>query len=93
MIFKPATRQLFSDDVEFIKTMFCPHNVKWDELAQADGTKNRTCLICQKSITDTENHTDHEILDLVRKTPEICLKIHPNQKNIKVIVQYDHRNK
>jgi len=93
MIFKPATRQLFADDGTFIKSMFCPSNVKWDELARLDGTTNRTCLICQKSISDTSTLTDSQIIDLVRKDPDICLKIHPDQENIKVIIQYDHRNK
>jgi len=93
MIFRPATQQLFSDDGTFIKKLFCPRNVKWDDLSQAAGAANRTCSICQKNIFDTANCTDRQIIDLVRNDPSICLKISPNQQNMKILIQYDHRVK
>jgi hypothetical protein len=91
MIFKPATKQLFTDDGTLIKELSCPKNIKWDDLSQADGTANRTCSICQKNIFDTANCTDRQIIDLVRNEPSICLKINPDQENIKIIIQYDYR--
>ena len=91
MIFSPATRTLSSDEGVFIKHIFCEKNVKWNDLAHTDGTANRLCTICQKQIFDTANCTDRQIIDLVRNDPSICLKISPDQGNIKIVIQYDHR--
>jgi hypothetical protein len=91
MIFNPATRQLLSDDGTLIKELFCPNKVNWDDLPQIDSAASRTCSICQKNIFDTENCTDRQIIDLVRNDPSICLKISPDQRNIKVITKYDYR--
>lgn len=90
MIFRPATKQLFSDDGVLIKEMFCPKNVKWKDLLQSGSSANRICSICKKQIFDTANYTDHQIIELVRNDPGICLKINPDQDNIKIIIKYDH---
>lgn len=89
MLFKPATKQLFSDDGTFIKKLHCPNNVQWSNLSQKDGTKNRICSICQRDIFETIDYTDSQIIDLVHKDPTVCLKISPDQPNLKVLLHHD----
>ena len=93
MIYTPATKQLFTDDGTLIKKLSCPRSVKWADLPTIEGSAFRNCSICQKFIFDTENFTDRQIVDLVRGNPTVCLKIDPQQDNIKVQIKYDYRTK
>jgi len=89
MIFKLATKELFTDDGSFIKKLNCPYLVKWQHIAKIDGTRDKTCDICQKTIVDTKAMNDQQVVDLMSGDPEACLKVSPNQKNIKVVNIYD----
>jgi hypothetical protein len=89
MIFSPTTKQLFADDGTLIKKFSCPRSVKWADLPEIEGATFRNCSSCRKKIFDTANCTDRQVIELVQNDPAACLKIDPNQDNIKILIKYD----
>lgn len=83
MKFDPLTKDLFTDQGVFIKTMNCPYKMTWDNLIPIDSTV-RKCAICDHSILETKDFTDEELLKIVRQNPTTCLKIDLHQHNIKM---------
>lgn len=89
MIFKLATKELFSDDGSFIKKLHCPYYMKWQKMNDIDGTSDKMCSVCDKTIFDTEKMNDEQVVNLVNKNPDTCLKVDIKQKNISVVNRYD----
>jgi hypothetical protein len=84
MKFNPLTKEIYTDKGEFVKTMNCPYKMNWDNL-ETTIINMRKCANCDHLIVDTEVITDDELLKMVRKNPDICLKIDLNQQNIKIV--------
>lgn len=84
MQFDPLTKDVYTDNDEFVKTMNCPYKMSWDNLEVTHSTM-RKCANCDHLIVDTEAITDNELLEIVRQNPDTCLKIDLNQHNIKII--------
>lgn len=84
MKFDPLKRELYTDKGEFIKRMHCPYKVKWSDL-EASGAAVRECGNCRHSVMDTEYLSDDELLSIVGRNPDTCLKVDLNQHNIKLI--------
>ena len=84
MNFNPITKELYASSGQLIKKMKCPYNVNWDNL-EVTNIASRKCSVCEHSITDTQFLSDDELLQLVNKQPDTCLKIDLNQHNIKII--------
>jgi len=89
MIFKLSTKELFSDKGTFIKKLHCPYYIKWQELDDFKSSVHKTCSICSKTIYNSINMSDHQIVDLVARDPEACLKIGLNQNNVKTVGIYE----
>ena len=89
MIFKFATKELFSDKGVFIKKLHCPYHIKWQNLNNFKGTANRACNICDKTIYNSANMSDQQIVDLVTLDPKVCLKVGLNQSNVKTVGIYE----
>ena len=85
MKFNPITKEVFTDNNEFIKKMHCPCGMTWSDLEPIDKSSSKKCSTCNQSIIDTEFLTDTEVLSLVIKHPQTCLKIDLNQKNIRLL--------
>ena len=75
MKYKPTTKEIFTDDGQFIKKMNCPEKADWDTMDKTDNDLKRICNICNKSVIDTEFLSDDEVLYLAEKDPNICLRI------------------
>jgi hypothetical protein len=84
MKFDPISKSVFTDKDEFVKKLSCPYKMNWDDLARTNDTK-RKCSNCGHFILDTEYLTDEELLSIVSKNPDTCLKIDLTQANIKII--------
>jgi len=84
MKFDPLTKNIYTDNDEFVKTMNCPYKMSWDNLEATNSTM-RKCSICDHLIIDTVYISDDELLNLVAENPDTCLKIDLNQHNIKII--------
>jgi len=89
MIYKISTKELFSDEEVFIKKLHCPHLIKWQEMNKIKGRSEKACQICEKNVYDTETMSDEQVVDLIARDSQACLKINPNQRNIKVMNIYD----
>jgi hypothetical protein len=84
MKFDPLTKNIYSDNDEFVKTMNCPYKMSWDQL-EVTNSSFRKCSNCDHLIVDTEGLSDDQLLKIVRQKPETCLKIDLNQQNVKII--------
>ena len=84
MMFDPITKDIYTDKGEFIKRMNCPYRLSWDNLEATNSTMRR-CSNCDHLIVDTEVLTDDDLLKMVRRNPDTCLKIDLNQLNLKIV--------
>lgn len=87
MKFNPLTKSLFTDDLRLIKRLHCPFRVDWSKLNQTNKTAVRSCDVCEHHITDTASFSDEEMLALLAKNSEACLKVNLNQDNVAIIYQ------
>jgi hypothetical protein len=86
MKFNPNTKNLYTDSGKKIKQLSCPKNVQWETLGFEDANfKNRVCFHCDKSIIDTENLNDTDLLNLIKEDEHTCFKIDFNQENVIII--------
>lgn len=84
MKYNPLTQKLYTDDMVLIKQLSCPYNITWDMLALDDNIKKRFCSLCQDYVYDTDGLSDINVLQMVKKKQDICLKLSCEQKNIEV---------
>lgn len=85
MKFNPITSEVFTDEDKFLKKLFCPYNVDWDELEKTSNSTFRKCTNCDHLIVDTSFLTDDELLSMIKQNPKTCLKIDLNQHNLKIV--------
>ncbi len=85
MKFNPITNKLFSDDGNFIKQLHCPYKVEWDTLEVNSYNGNRSCVICEREIIDTDHLKDSDILSFIKDNPSGCLKLNFNQENLEIV--------
>ncbi len=84
MKFNPHTKEVYTDQGEFIKKMDCPFEMNWDNLTIGNRPKSRNCFQCNQSIIDTAYLTDGELLDTLKQNPHTCIKIDLNQANLQL---------
>lgn len=84
MKFDPLTKDIYTDNGVFVKTMNCPYKMTWDNLEITNSTM-RKCKNCDHLIVDTESISDEDLLKIVKQNPETCLKIDLNQHNLKIV--------
>ena len=89
MIIKFATKELFSDKGVFIKKLHCPYHIKWQDLNDLKCATHKACSICNKTIYNSINMNDQQIVDLVTRDSKACLKISLNQSNVKTVGIYE----
>jgi len=77
---KVDTKEVFTDKGVFIKKMQCPIVVDWDKMMPGKNEMERICSQCNKSVLNTDFLSDEEVLFLLSKKPETCIKI--NAKKI-----------
>ncbi|NGX85394.1 hypothetical protein [Aequorivita sp. KMM 9714] len=69
MKFDPITKDVYTDKGEFVKTLNCPYKMSWDKL-EVINSSSRKCVNCDHLIIDTENLTDHNLLDIIKQNPQ-----------------------
>ena len=75
MKFDPTSKEIFTNEGQFIKKMSCPEKVEWESMEKGNNDLKRVCTICNKSVIDTEFLSDDEVLFLVEKDANTCLRI------------------
>ena len=53
MKFNPITKEVYTDNDEFVKKMNCPYKINWDRLERTNSAE-RKCSNCEHLIVDTE---------------------------------------
>lgn len=79
MKYKIDTKQLYTDNGVYVKKMQCPIGVDWENMEPRNNNLERICSHCNKAVLDVEFLSDDEVLFLINKRPETCIKI-----NIKI---------
>ncbi|MDG1279620.1 MAG: hypothetical protein P8O16_20285 [Algoriphagus sp.] len=84
MFLNPIKKSLFTESGELIKKLDCPFQIEWSSLAASKDGKSRVCSVCDHSIVDTSKLTEQELLNIIKKNPDACLKVDLNQENIRI---------
>ena len=80
----PSDASLYTDSGEFLKTLHCPFDRRWERMKPAiPGV--RTCDTCSRRVYDTSPMTDAQLMALLQRDPEACLMVSPLQKNCTVV--------
>jgi hypothetical protein len=75
MKYNPDTKELHTDKGVFIKKMQCPKVVYWEDMLPGKNDLERVCSGCNKSVMDVEFLSDDEVLFLLNKRPDTCIKV------------------
>ena len=75
MKYKIDTKELYTDNGTFLKKMQCPIGVDWGNLEPGKNDLERICSHCNKSVLDVELLSDDEVLFVLNKRPDTCIKI------------------
>lgn len=84
MKFNPITMRLYTNSGIFLKKMECPLRINWNQL-EDNNRKTRKCNSCDRNIINTEFLSDKNLVELLKKNPNTCLKININQNNLSVV--------
>jgi hypothetical protein len=84
MKFDIKSRELYTNSGSLIKKLDCPLKIKFSQLALNQSGKI-TCKNCNSEILDTAKFSDIEVQKKMKESPEQCLKVNLNQRNIKII--------
>ena len=87
MKFNPLTNTLYTDKGKLIKKLFCPYAavLQRDDLSVVNGSLGRYCTICESNVIETKDFDDETLLVLLQREPNTCMKIDPNQDNIRIV--------
>lgn len=75
MKYKIETKELYTDKGVSVKKMQCQIGVDWEKMELGNNDLERICSHCNKSVLDVEFLSDDEVLFLLNKKPETCIKI------------------
>ena len=93
MLYNPVTRDLFTNENIFLKKLYCPHVLDWDiDFSHIEGSNNKHCEMCDKTIIDTISLSDSEIEKMIHNDPELCVKLELDQENIRVTIHNNEEN-
>jgi hypothetical protein len=75
MKYNSETKELFTEKGIFLKKMQCPDKVDWEKMEPGKNDLEKICLICNKSVLNTDYLTDEEVLFVLEKNGDQCLKV------------------
>lgn len=67
-------KKIFTQEGEYLKTIQCPKKILASDLEQKDE-QNLYCNNCEKVIMDTEYLSEKELVNILKKNKDTCLKI------------------
>ena len=77
------TKELFTDDGLFLKSLHCPRNIKFSQLTKSKDNKF-CCTTCNETIIPTAGMEEDELLKILKTNPHQCLKVNLNQSNLSI---------
>ena len=75
MKYNEKTKELYTNNGQFLKKINCPQIFDWEKMEKGKNDLERKCSICKKSVIDTSFLSDSEILYIMEKDNNTCLKI------------------
>lgn len=85
MKFNPRTMELRSADGMLIKRLSCPFNIKPSALKLGDIEGRKLCRICSHAVLETALMSEEEVISMIEDSPETCLIVYPDQKNVQIV--------
>ncbi len=80
------TGVLSTDDGDYLKTLHCPLNKRWDNLVpMTDTDRKRRCNQCHKYVIDLSGYSDAQARALIEVDPHACVAIRSDADNIEFI--------
>ena len=67
-------RKIFTQEGKYLKTIQCPKKILASDLEQKD-TQTLYCNNCEKDIIDTQYISEKELVKILKKNKDTCLKI------------------
>ena len=66
--------KIFTQEGKYLKTIQCPKKISVSDLEQKDE-QTLYCNNCEKDIIDTQYISEKELVNILKKNKNICLKI------------------
>ena len=73
-MFKIKDKNIYTDKNVFLKNINCPMNVSIKNL-EVKSPKHLLCKSCKKIIVDTEYIKEEELMNILKKDKNTCIKI------------------
>jgi hypothetical protein len=86
MKFNPVSNNLYSDDGDFLKTLYCPKNLSRVELLQSNSPNINYCKLCNETVLDTSSLSDAIVSEILKRDRDQCVLLTLEQDNISVIL-------
>ena len=67
-------KKIFTQEGKYLKTIQCPKKILASDLEQKDK-QTLYCNNCEKDILDTQYMSEKELINILKKNKETCLKI------------------
>ena len=71
---KIANKKIFTQEGKYLKTIECTKKISASDLEQKDE-QTRYCNNCEKEIIDTQYISEKELVNILKKNKDTCLKI------------------
>jgi hypothetical protein len=82
-VYDEKTSSLFSPNGEFLKKVFCPKAIHWNQLIVDDSQdRSRECVECKSRIINLDNLDTEEALSILSKKPNTCVSASRNSPNV-----------
>ena len=67
-------KKIFTQEGKYLKTIKCPKKISASDLEQKDE-QTLYCNNCEKDIIDTQHISETELVNILKKNKDTCLKI------------------
>lgn len=67
-------KKIFTEEGKYLKTIECPNKISASDLEQKDK-QTLYCDNCEKDIIDTQYISEKELVNILKKNKDTCLKI------------------
>ena len=82
-VYDEKSSSLYSPDGEFIKKIYCPKAVRWNQLLQdSQEDRSRECNQCKERIINLDSINPDEALEILESQPTTCVYASSSSANV-----------
>jgi hypothetical protein len=95
VIYDPATGTLWTSDGTFLKYLYCPKSVRWNDLGVTRQEhpeshavaleRSRDCSHCKSRVSNLDGLTDEQVAAVFEKEPDACVYLRTDWANVTVL--------